>query len=260
MDLSMPGYMKRDRTRKDASSEEEVAPSPKSPRKLPEKGEKGEKGKGGERRTVRTLPKEVFTMKDAMEDLTVANAELSLEKAIDTREAAGFLLRTVLVPTVIPMIADGLDEAKAFAKEVRKSRGQDIGPAHIRIFLAAMKGLAGWEVAVGDPLLKGPLEVFWNEVVLKVDADTLREQVQIFKIFKPKVMGKIKVGEVELGEYARVVLRFRPGTKTDSRAEDLQDAFLAFARRQGWKVQVGTAPKSAKERKLADLLAKVKGK
>lgn len=266
----MPGYMKRGR--------EEEAPLPGSEDELEsENGKGGTKerhgksprrdsaAKGSARKPVRTLPKELGGARmDVMEDLVVANAELSLEKAIDTREQAGFLLRTILVPITCMMVVEGLAEAKAFAKELKGKRGQDIGPAHVRIFLAAMKGLASWEEAAKDALLRGPFEVFWNEVVMKVDAETLKEHVQIFKIFKPKIMGKVrvKVGEEdkELGEYARIQMRMRPGSRLDSRSEDFQEALLDFARRQGWKVQVGTAPKTTKERKLTELLAKVKGR
>ena len=103
------------------------------------------------------------------------------------------------------------------------------------------------------------METFWSEVVMKQDEERLREEIQVFRIIKPKVSSKVMVGENELGAYCRMVVRMKPGTKKESYAEDLQEALTEFARRQGWKVQVGTPPRTKKERTLLETLNKAKG-
>jgi hypothetical protein len=91
------------------------------------------------------------------------------------------------------------------------------------------------------------------------DQDQLREEVQVFRIIKPKISSNIQVRGKDLGEYARVVLRLKPGTKANATSEELQEALVSFARRQGWAVFVGTPPKSKKERQLGSCLADFRG-
>ena len=107
-------------------------------------------------------------------------------------------------------------------------------------------------------MLKQALETFWKQKMAVLEEEGLREEIHVFKIIKPRKMSKILVDGGELGDYAKVVLRMRPGAKKDTLAEDLQEAILAHARAQNWCVTVGTAPRSKKERDLRDTIEEAK--
>ena len=74
--------------------------------------------------------------------------------------------------------------------------------------------------------------------------------------FAPQVNSKVEVAGKALGEYARIVIRMKPGP---SIANDFQEALIKFARTQAWAVMVGTPPKTKKERALTETLAEIRG-
>ncbi len=190
MDVGMPSFLKRKGEEEvELLDGEEKVNRSKSPRK-----EKEETKERSQQKPARQAPASSSKSKDVMDELTLATAEVTLETKADQREASGYLQRTILVPVDNPMVVEGLEEARLFGKEIQKKRGANVGPGHVKIFLKAMKGLAGWKTAILDGDLKVAMEAFWSEVVMKQDEERLREEIQVFRIIKPKVSSKVMVG------------------------------------------------------------------
>ena len=197
----------------------------------------------------------------ALENLVVHTAELSLETKGEAREAIGLLEHAALLPSEGAIMAASLEEGRAFAKEREERKGENIGPSHVRIALKALQALL--EMDIADEPLKKAADLFWKEKVLKLSPDLLREEIQIFKAFNPKVKAKrVKAGgeAVNYGEegYGRLVFRFKPATPLDSVAALFEAEFVRVLRDQGWEVLFGTPPRSKKERDLSDALQNFK--
>ena len=260
-DLEAGSQSPRERT-------EQGEPSSKVPRKLDSKAEsKASKGNAATASAPRgggyTRASKTNKLAEAMDRLTIANAELGLENKVEQRESKGYLERVILVPTSVPLLEQGLEESAAWNTERNKNKGKNIGASHVRIFTAAMMGLAEWPATIADKAFSAALRRYWELVVSAYPQDQLLEEIQVFKIFKPKVSSKVTVlrGEVEeeLGEYARVVIRLKPGTRREALSEEFQTELLAFARMMCWKVTVGTPPKTKRERALQSALNEAKG-
>jgi len=204
-------------------------------------------------------------MKEAMDRLTLATAEVNLECKAEIRDSNGYLERTLLIPLAVPAVDVGLEEAVRRNKErLKLQKGANVGPAHVRIFLEFLQSLGEWDKAISDAPFKAALGPYWKAVVMAMDEEQLREEVQVFRIIKPKIQSKVKVQtsdleETELGDYARVILRLKPGNVREAHSETLQHELVQFALRMKWKVLVGTAPRSKKERELLTSINEVKG-
>jgi len=195
-----------------------------------------------------------------MDRLALQTAELNLESKVENRESKGYLERTILAPLEHAMVQAGLNEAKLVNedRQAPANRGKNLGSGHVRILGKSLQALAKTQEAMDHEELKGALTKFWEEIFTTKSEDILREQVQTFKIIRPKITSRIKVGEQALGDYARIVIRMKPSTRRCSLAEDLQEALVNFAREQSWAVMVGTAPRTKKERDLSDTLNEIK--
>ena len=287
MDLATPSFMDRPRglararaeEMEDEASETGEKPS-KSPRKeeeatsqrdrgrrLPASGSsagggssggKGSRGgKGHKARNSRGYRVEEL---EPMDRLALQTAELNLESKVENRESKGYQEKTILAPLEHAMVQAGLDEAKLVNedRQAPANRGKNLGSGHVRIFGKAFMALSQTPEALEHEELKAALTKFWAEIFTTKSEDIVREQVQTFKVIRPKITSRVKVGDQALGDYARVVIRMKPSTRKCSAAEDLQEAFVNFAREQSWAVLVGTPPRTKKERDLSDTLNEIK--
>ena len=140
---------------------------------------------------------------DPIDRLAIQSAELQLETKAEVRESKGYLERTILVPIDNPLVAEGLEEGKEVNAERKKHPGKNLGSGHVKIFGRAMQGLASTPQAAADSDLKQIMEKFWAEIFTVCEEDILREEVQIFKVIRPKVSSKTTVAGKSLGEYAK---------------------------------------------------------
>lgn len=239
---------------------EELKPQVARKEKAPASSASSKKGEatGGGYRASGTTGK----LSDVMDLLTIANAEVGVEAKAEQRQQQGYLERTVLVPLDVLLIEEGPEEAAAWNKERNQNRGKVIDASHVRVFAAAFRELATWPEAAADPTFRQALENYWKEVMQALPQTQLEEEIQAFEIFKPKVQIalRVRVGERDQGlpAYGRVVMRLKPGIQREAKPEIFQEAFFDFARAKGWKVQVGTPPRSKKERDLVATLEEAK--
>jgi hypothetical protein len=189
---------------------------------------------------------------NAVEELTAATAELGLETAYDKREQKGILMWTILIPATVSFLLEGLAEGRTFAEEMKKRKGENIGSAHVRIALRALRALRDMDDWKSDPDFMEALKNFWQEVVEKhsKDPELIEEQIQVWRMTKPKV-GTQDIFE---GEYGKLVFRLKAATVKEGASEALSEEIIRMARKVGWKVKVGTAPRGPKERKVAEKL------
>ena len=174
------------------------------------------------------------------------------------REVKGNMEITGLVPGDTPFVEDGLDEGKQFARDAAKKKGQDLGTsAHVRICLKALESMSKMSIFKDNPEFMEALKAFWEVKVSKLDPQELKNEVQIFRITKPKTMSQSSVDD--LGAYAKVAFRFKPATISCSVAERLQEAMIKVFKEQKWHMKYGAAPRSAKERKLRSMLSQLQG-
>ena len=197
---------------------------------------------------------------EPMDRLAIQTAELNLESKVENRENKGYLERTILAPLDHAMVQAGLNEAKLVNedRQAPANRGKNLGSGHVRIFGKSLLALSQTKEALEHTELKEALTKFWEDIFTTKSEDFIREQVQTFKIIRPKISSRVTVGDQALGEYARVVIRMKPSTRKCSAAEDLQEAIVNFAREQSWAVMVGTPPRTKKERDLSDTLNEIK--
>ena len=219
------------------------------------KGQRGGRGRKG--RGQRSLQVDDL---DPMDRLVIQSAELNLENKAETRESKGYLERTLLAPLEHPLVQGGLEEAKLVNQDRQApgNRGKNLGSGHVRIFGKSMQGLAECPKVAADPDLKNALEKFWAEIFTVKSEDILKEEIQVFRVIRPKISSRVTVSDQALGDYARVVIRMKPSTRLSSTSEDLQEALVNFARSQHWAVMVGTPPRTKRERVLADTLAEIR--
>ena len=184
----------------------------------------------------------------------MATAELSLEAKQDAKEVLGFSQYAVLAPATSELVVESLAEGKVFSELTQTKKGEDVGPGHVRIFLKGMAGTTKMKDFMDDSEYKKALEDFWNQKV-SLSPLELKEQIHIYRALKPKISKEMDLDAVYGEEgYARLLIRLRPSSKTDSVAETLQENFLRVCKKLGWTVYFGTAPKSAKERKLLEAI------
>ena len=122
MDLAMPTYMPTGAKRKEA---------------LPGGATKTLKSRGGASASASNSADRGY---DA---LLLATAELSLEAKAESREVAGYMQYAILAPSQTPLALDTLAEAKEYGELVQKHKGEDTGPAHVRIALKGFQALMG---------------------------------------------------------------------------------------------------------------------
>jgi hypothetical protein len=189
-----------------------------------------------------------------LEAIVLATAELSLEAKQDAKEVLGFSQYAVLAPATSELVVESLAEGKVFSELTQTKKGEDVGPGHVRIFLKGMAGTTKMKDFMDDPEYKKALEDFWNQKV-SLSPLELKEQIHIYRALKPKISKEMDLDAVYGEEgYARLLIRLRPSSKTDSVAETLQENFLRVCKKLGWTIYFGTAPKSAKERKLLEAI------
>jgi hypothetical protein len=189
-----------------------------------------------------------------LQEVVVANAELSVETAAISREGSGIQQWTILAKVDSPPIQAGLLEGKRYNKEAQEKKGTNIGAAHARIavqFLLAMTTMKEFLVPEAAAF-KAALEAFWAEFVLIMNKEELAEYICIFKVLKPKSPSKQMTES--FGNYAKVIFKLRPMSPGCTVPAALEEQLLKHAKLLGWKVMAGTPPKTAKERKLQEAL------
>ena len=250
LDLPLPEYMRGKRELDSAKlPPAKVGGGPKFP--PPRRGGGGGGGGGSTAASSAAAPSSI------VDERILALADLSLETAAGKREALGLLQWTILVPAVTTFAQEGLAEGRDFAEESQNKKGLNIGSAHVRICLRALKGLAEMEGWKDDRDFTEALQAFWVNVVNKVGPDILEEYVQTWRMMKPKVHSKEVVRD--MGEYCKLIMRLKPLTPSQSEAATLQEVIVKKARAAGWQVKLGTPPKSQKERKVAQIAADIRG-
>ena len=191
---------------------------------------------------------------DAMQQLNLAVADLTLENASLGRDMRGYLEHTTLVPHEEPMITAALLGGQEHEEEKRKQKGENIGSAHVGICLKSLMALGKSDDLKKPEFqdLENALEKFWLEVVNVKPQQEMAEEICVFKVFKPKHPSKAIVES--FGMYSRMVFRFKQPTRLSTQASDLEEQLLAYFKARKWKVMSGTLPKAKKERDVLDCL------
>ena len=194
------------------------------------------------------------------ESLLVAVADLSLEAKSDTREALGSMQHAILAPSQTPLAIETLAEAKRYSELVMKRKGEDHGPAHVRIALAGFQAMSNMKEFAEDEDFVKALQEFWTTKAQALSAKELQEEVHIFRAIKPKVTKDMDLEEdtVYPQGYTRILLRLRPGTRRCAVSEELEYQIIKICKKLKWDVFFGPAPRSGKERKVIDTLKKVR--
>ena len=186
-------------------------------------------------------------------ELALATADLCLEVKAATREVQGYSEMTVLVPCSSPLLIEGLEAGVNHNKLIKERKGENVGSPHGKVAEASLRGLATIPQIKGTKL-ENSLSKFWTEVVMKEDSKLLESEVQVFRATKPKVPSK-KTFAFGEEPYGRIVFRFAPMRPSSSLAASVEEDLISFCKTMNWEVMVGTAPRSLKERRLAELKA-----
>jgi len=186
-------------------------------------------------------------------ELSIATADLCLEVKAASRESQGYSETTVLVPCSSPFLQGGLDAGTAHNNLVRERKGENLGSAHGKVAEASLRGLSSFQEIKGTKL-EGSLKEFWEKVVMMEDSKLLESEVQVFRCSKPKVPSK-KTFSFGNEPYGRIVFRFAPMRPSSDLAARVEEDLIEFCKVMKWEVLVGTAPKSLKERRVAELKA-----
>ena len=70
---------------------------------------------------------------------------------------------------------------------MQNCKGEDIGPAHVRIELNGFQALKGMKDFAEDEDFKKAMEAFWAEKVAKMRSLEKQEEIHIFRVIKPNV-------------------------------------------------------------------------
>ena len=186
-------------------------------------------------------------------ELALATADLCLEVKAATREVQGYSEMTVLVPCSSPFLIEGLEAGVNHNKLIKERKGENVGSPHGKVAEASLRGLATIPQIKGTKL-ENSLSKFWTEVVMKEDSKLMESEVQVFRATKPKVPSK-KTFAFGEEPYGRIVFRFAPMRPSSSLAASVEEDLISFCKTMNWEVMVGTAPRSLKERRLAELKA-----
>eukprot|EP00930_Biecheleria_cincta_P065865 TRINITY_DN51781_c0_g1_i1.p1 TRINITY_DN51781_c0_g1~~TRINITY_DN51781_c0_g1_i1.p1 ORF type:complete len:299 (+),score=77.49 TRINITY_DN51781_c0_g1_i1:68-898(+) len=178
--------------------------------------------------------------------------DLLLECKQDAREVKGFSERTVLVPGNLACVEAALATERQVAKMRQEKRGQNLGSAHIPIAIKFLSMIPDTADFAEEKTLLESLKQFWKEIVLKLPKAELPFHIQVFRVSKPKKASK----EVMGGNYARLSFRFAPPDHLQSLASKLEVNFVMTCKNLGWEVKCGTPPKTAKQRRLLDMLGR----
>ena len=191
--------------------------------------------------------------KGGMDDMAIANARLALQMAVDLREIKGGWEYTVLAPSEALCVAEGLDEGKLFAQEAKERKGQDLGTsAHVRIGVRFLAALGKMEEFSKDEVFARALQTFWESKVKNLSAEELKDEIQVFRVTKPKTASKQSTEA--LGSYARVCFRLKPATIRCAVSATLQEEILRIMKKEQWHLKYGAAPRSQNERNLRSML------
>ena len=186
-------------------------------------------------------------------ELALATADLCLEVKAASRESQGYSETTVLVPCSSPFLKEGLEAGVNHNLLIKEKKGENVGSAHGKVAEASLRGLASIP-QIKDTKLEASLGKFWTEVVMKEDSKLLESEIQVFRATKPKVPSKKTFSSGE-EPYGKIVFRFAPMRPSSSLAASVEEDLISFCKQMNWEVMVGTAPRSLKERRLAELKA-----
>jgi hypothetical protein len=174
-----------------------------------------------------------------MKDVTLAVGALTLETKQEVREEKGYSLMTALVNPELEWVLAGLAEGKVYSELVKTHKGEDVGPAHIRIMLKVMEIMIA---KANSPEEGAILMAWWDKYIHEQDHHNIAYEVHNFSIKKPTIPKSKKWGE---GEYAKITWKFK---------SEFHETLSKLLASNGAKVQMGTAPRQYLERQAKEKL------
>ena len=187
---------------------------------------------------------------NGLEDLCLSTAQLAMETKADVREIQGYTQWAALLPAALPCCQEGLAEGKEFSKIVKENKGKDVGAAHVRICVKTVAALAKMADFQADQAFKDSANAFWDQIICKLSPIELKEQIQVFRLTKPKVQSSVENKDFGEEGYCKLIFRFKPATKFDEIAACFQHHLIRMIKKLNYDIRVGTPPKTAAERKV----------
>jgi hypothetical protein len=202
-------------------------------------GKENEWGNGGRTTDTDAIWKELGIMKDVI----TAVGALTLDTAHQVREEKGYSLMTALVNPEWDFVEAGLAEGKIYGELVKKHKGEDIGPPHIRILVKVVESPSNGKSAKPEDTQK--LKDWWIAHIARKSREFMKSEVQHFTIKKTQITKSKKWGE-GTKEYAKVTWKFR---------SDFHMTLAQILENMGSKVLLGTAPRQYMEREVKEKIA-----